>query len=780
MLITEMEDQTLYEAVRNIPIISLKVPINYTKAFKKKLARPTIITQAEGFKNVLEDLPIIIRKDELIVGTFDEDVPVAIPRMEATGLRILKELDILPNRDVNPIRVREEDKRIFREELAPFWEENRIENYAKQIAPEEVFEGLYSGGAYVSTETGGIAHAVINYPRLLSMGFNKYLESIENHLKDLIPSIARDPEASEKIAFYKAMRTVLSSLINYSKKYSLKAEELAQKEEDSIRKKELLQIAEVCKWVPANPPRNLHEAIQFIWLIHMALHIENFEHGISFGRLDQCLQPYYDGNSEFAVRLLMNLFLKTNEIIALYDTVATQYFGGMATTQNFLIGGMNVKAEDATNEMTYLILDAYEKASVPSPNLVIRCHENTPSQLYQRMAEFLAHGKNIFGLYHDEVVMKALMKYGISEEEARDYGVVGCVGLSTSGNAYDNTGAIFLSLAKALECALGTDKTIINEIIKKDFHPEQFNSMDEVLNAYKESLHSIMRLSIIAANAYQEAHKILKPTPLMSLCIDGCFEQGKDVNSGPAEHNFSGLHITGFSDVVNSIAAIDHAVFKEKKVSMNELITVLKKNFRKNKELKNYLKNKCPKYGSDDDSADKYAKAIAENTKAAIDGFISARGDPYRLGIHAMTTHNGFGIFTGALPSGRKKGKPLTRDLAPGTTGEKGLTAAIKSITKIDHTLFANGLACTLNINPEVAKIENGKILESLLRSYFKLGGSHIQFNAISPETLKDAQKNPDEYFDLMVRVSGYSARFIDLPKGVQDDIIGRYCYTNF
>jgi formate C-acetyltransferase len=288
-----------------------------------------------------------------------------------------------------------------------------------------------------------------------------------------------------------------------------------------------------------------------------------------------------------------------------------------------------------------------------------------------------------------------------------------------------------------------------------------------------------MELSIMAANAFQEAHKELKPTPLMSLCIDGCFEEAKDVNSGSAEHNFTGVHFTGFSDVVDSMAAIEQAVFKENKVSMTQLVKALKKNFRKNKELKNYLKNKCPKYGMDQDSADYFAKTIAEIAKASAKGFKSARGDPYRVGLHAMTTNVGFGIFTGALPSGRKKGKPLIKDIAPGTTSEKGLTAAIKSITKVDHSLFANGLACTLSINPDVAKMDNGNILESILRTYFRLGGSHLQFNAISPKALREAQKSPEEYYDLMVRVSGYSARFIDLPKGVQNDIIASYCYKN-
>jgi formate C-acetyltransferase len=293
------------------------------------------------------------------------------------------------------------------------------------------------------------------------------------------------------------------------------------------------------------------------------------------------------------------------------------------------------------------------------------------------------------------------------------------------------------------------------------------------------NLKSMMKMATEAANAYQEAHKELKPTPLMSLCIKGCFEKGIDVNKGPASYNFSGVHVTGFSDVIDSIAAIDKVVFHEKKANMKTLIDALKRNFRGYKDLRNYLLYKCPKYGNDDDQVDLFAKKVTEILFKSVDGLRCARGGEYRVGIHAMTTHVGFGIFTGALPSGRKKGKPLTRDVAPGFTANKGITATLNSITKLDHSLLSNGVACTLNIDPELIKIEDGKILESLLRSYVNLHGSHIQFNSINVDDLIEAQSQPEHYQNFMVRVSGYSARFIDLPKTVQDDIITRHCYKN-
>jgi len=767
----------LDDLVRDTPYLSLIVPISYTKALKEH-GKPMIIRQAEGLKYTLEALPILIRPDELIVGTFDENVPVAIPRLEASGFRIMKELELLPKRAVNPINVSDEDIRILRDEIAPFYENFKVDTYAREIAPGKVFEILFSGSAYIATEIGGIAHAVIDYPRLISMGLKKYIELSNEQLESYRKLLGSDPHADEKITFYRSMKIISKALINYAKKFANKAKEMAIEETNLSRKSELEKIAEICRNVPENPPKNMQEAIQFLWFIHMALHIENFEHGISFGRIDQYLFPYYNGNDEEDLRLFKNLLLKTNEIIALYDSIATTYFGGMATTQNILIGGFDKEGNDATNPLTFLMLKAIDEASVPSPNLVVRINNDTPPELYHAMAKILAKGKNVIGLYNDELVVKALMRYGIPLEEARDYGIVGCVGLSTSGTSFDNTGAVFLNTAKALELALGTDKSIVSKYIKMVKDPLKFRSMDDVLDAFKEKLNSLMEMAAIAANAYQQAHRKLKPTPLMSLGIKGCFEKGIDVNYGAAKYNFAGIHVTGFSDVVDSLAAIDWAVFKEKEITIEELIEALNKNFRGKKELRNYLQYKCPKYGNDNDYADAYAKKITNILAESVKGLKSARGGEYRVGIHAMTTHVGFGIFTGALPSGRKKGTPLNRDIAPGFTGEKGITAAIKSISKFDHSLLANGLACTLNINPEIAKIEDGKVLESLIRTYVKLGGSHLQFNSISLKMLEDAQKYPENHKDLMVRVSGYSARFVDLPKAVQDDIMDRYCYN--
>jgi len=769
----------LNDLVRKDPCLSLTVPLSYMKALKESPGKPVLIKQANGLKYTLESLPIIIRPDEMIVGTFDVRVPVAIPRPEASGLRIMRELDSLSKREVNPIKVKDDDIKLMKEKIAPFFKNYRVQAYADEVAPKNVFDVLYRGLAYVSTEAGGIAHAVIDYERLLKNGLKYYLDASNNHIGEFSRIIGKKTRADEKIAFFKSMKIIIKAIIEYANKFSEEAIKLSQEESDPLRKAELINIADSCKHVPENPPRNMLEAIQFIWFIHLGLHLENFEHGISFGRLDQYLLKHYKGDEAQALKLFKNLLLKTNEIIALYDSVATQYFGGMATTQGVVVGGVDMNGNDATNDLTYLLLTAHELTAVPSPNVVVRCHENTPDKLYRKISNIIAKGKNIIGLYNDKAAIQALTNYGISLEEARNYGIVGCVGLSTSGLSFDNTGAIFLNLPKALELTLGTENTILKNSIPNESEFEKYRTIDEILISFKNKLKRVMEMAIIAANAYQQAHIELKPTPLMTLCIRGCFEKGTDVNKGSAKYNFSGIHLTGFSDVVDSLVAIDHAVFDKMKVSLKTLISALKNNFRGNKELRSYLLNKCPKYGTDNDKVDLFAEKLATIVHEAVQGFKCARGREYRVGIHAMTTNVGFGIFTGALPSGRKKGTPLIKDVAPGSSTGEGLTATIKSVTKLDHSLFSNGLACTLNIYPEIAQIDDGNIFIALLKTYFQRGGLHIQFNAISAETLLEAQNSPELYRDLMVRVSGYSARFTDLPRAVQNDIVSRFCYNN-
>jgi len=325
------------------------------------------------------------------------------------------------------------------------------------------------------------------------------------------------------------------------------------------------------------------------------------------------------------------------------------------------------------------------------------------------------------------------------------------------------------------------DNPLAGEMSEEVKKPEEFSSMEDVIDVYKKYLRYMVKLAVMAANALEYTHQQVKPTPLMSLCVEGCFEAGKDVTLGPTKYKFTGIFGAGFPDVVNSLAAIEHAVFKEKRISMKELVEALKRDFNGYESLRQYLLNRCPKYGNDDEVADKYARLIVEIFAEEVSRHRNVRGGKFRPGIHANATHVGFGLRTGALPSGRKRGEPLGGDLAPVLgTSTKGITATLRSVAKIDLSLLGNGMALTLTVDPSLAKMRDSKgasMLASLVKSYFQLGGSHIQINVLSPDILREAQKNPEKYKHLMVRVSGFSARFVDLPKELQDEIINRYVF---
>ena len=377
--------------LESIPHLSIKEALCYTESMKQTEGKPLILRQAEALRDIIENMPVKIREGEFIVGTADETIPVAILKPEGKGLRIIDELDLLSTRKLNPIKVKEEDIELMKKNIYPYWSQRTIETYARQLIPEKIFEMFYKGDAYLLTEIGGLSHVVIDYPRLLRTGLGHYIREAKKKIKTYEAEMSDQPELIDTIAFYKAIVIVAEAAINYAHKYAERAIEISKTELNPTRKQQLQRIAEICQWVPENPPRDFYEAIQFIWFIHLLLHLENIEHGISFGRIDQYLFPYYQKDlgkitREFALELIVCLFLKTNEIIGLFDQVATVFFSGMSTVQGVTIGGVDKDRNDATNELTYVVLEAMEEVAMPSPNLAVRFHKNSPERLYSEIS----------------------------------------------------------------------------------------------------------------------------------------------------------------------------------------------------------------------------------------------------------------------------------------------------------------------------------------------------------------------------------------------------------
>lgn len=771
------------------PMICIERAKYWTEAMMETEGEPMIIRNAKALENVLMKISVNIYPEELIVGTMVSDPPGAIVYPEGVGLRIvaLSELETIQSRPANPFRISEDAIRILKEEIFPYWWGKRtIDAYAEKIIPKKIYDLLYRGAYFVLTEVAGISHVAVNYPKLLSLGFERYQELAAERIAEYEKLNLPLPEDIDKATFYKAAEIVSRAIIKFAERYAKKVKELADIEKDPKRAEELVEIAEICKRVPAKPPRTFHEALQFIWFTQVALHQENYEQGISMGRIDQYMLPYFLKDLESgrlsrgrALELIENFLIKHNELVPLFDTLVNTYFAGLPTNPSITLGGVKPSGEDATNELTYLFLEAAKNVAMRVPNIHVRLHRNSPEKLVRFLAEIILSGTNNVAIFNDEVIIKAWLKRGIPIEEARNYSTIGCVELAPFGNSFTSSDAALLNLAKALELALnnGVDMVFGDKVGVDTGDPREFKSMEDVIEAFRKQLSHLVKMMVIGSNAYERANQVVKPTPLLSLCIDGPFEAGRDITLGSAKHNFTGVQAVGLADVADSLAAIEWAVFRERIITMGELIEALKSNFEGREELRQLLLNKAPKYGNDDDLADKYARLVAQMYSEEVEKYENVRGGRFIAGMYSMTTHVGFGFMTAALPSGRRALEPLSNGVSPQSYSmTKGLTAAIKSVSKIDFTCCPNGVALTLTIDPKLfAGPEGIATFASLLRSIIELGVIHTHFNVVDVNMLLEAQKNPEKYRHLVVRVAGYSAYFVDLPKEVQDEIIRRY-----
>jgi len=750
---------------------------------------PMILRHARALAHVLDNIPVKILAGELVVGAIVEKAPGATIYPEGVGLRVIPELENLRSRHPRCYNITDEEIRILKEEIDPYWINRSMSAYVEHITPEKVLDRLYGGAAssFILTEIAGIGHVSINYPKLLALGFKKIGEMAEEKIREYETVETSNPEAIDGALFYRSAKIVSEGITKFAQRYVEKAEEMVKNEKDSQRKEELERIIETCKWVPAKPPRNFHEAVQFVWFVQLALSLETYDgQAISMGRMDQYLYPYYMKDlqagildQESAIELIECLWIKINELVPIFDSTVELFFGGLLNTQAVTLSGMNENGEDTTNGLTYAILEATRRAALPVPNVHIRIHRKSPAKLVKTLAKIIASGTNNVAAFNDEIIVKSLTRKNIPLKEARDYATVGCVELAPFGTSFTSSDAALFNIALCLDLALSNGESLMlgQKIGPETGNPLEFKSIDDVIEAFRKQLAYFVRLMAVGSNCFETANMVVKPTPFLSLCVEDCFKAGKDITTGSARYNFTGVQGVGMADVADSLAALDQLVFKEKKISMGDLLEALRKNFEGSEELRQLLVNRSPKYGDDEELPDKYAQLVTKIYSEEVEKHQNIRNGWFIPGMYSVTAHVPFGYVTGALPSGRMAGEPISNGASPAIgSGKKGLTAAIKSAAKVDYTLIPNGMAFTLTLDPNIVSGEEGTdILASLIKTYAELGGMQIHFNVVDSETLREAQKCPEAYRNLIVRVAGYSAYFVDLAEDVQDEIIKRY-----
>lgn len=778
------------EALRDMvtgstPIVSIERPVLYTESMRKSEGEPMILRHAKALAHVLEKITVKILPGEIIVGAIVEEIPGATLYPEGIGARVIPELEDLESRSHGSLSISQEAIDVLTNEVDSYWADKSMLAYAEENTPEEIMDALYSGSVFVLSEMAGIGHVSINYPMLFSMGFQQISIDAEKRYREY--QGLSDKDSRDKAIFYAAAKIVADAIVGFAERYADAASKMARTEDDSQRREELERIAEVCRHVPVHPPRGFHEALQFIRFTHLALTLETYDgQAISLGRIDQYLQPFYDADvksgildRERAVELVEMLWLKLNELVPLFDSIVGMYFDGLLTTHAATIGGINREGVDSTNDITYIILEATKRSGLPLPNVHVRIHENSPTELLTRVAETIASGVNNVASFNDEVVVKSMTRKGIPLEEARNYSTVGCVELAPFGTSFTSSDAALFNLAMCLELALhnGSSTLLSTKHGLETGHIMDFGSMDEVVEAFTKQVSYLVELMVQGSNSFEKANMELKPTPFLSLCVEDCFSVGRDITTGSARYNFTGVQGVGLADVADSLAAIDLLVFKEKKVSLDVLGEALENGFDDHEPLRQLLLNKAPKYGNDDQLADGYASLVAEIYSQEVEKHQNGRGGSFIPGMYSVSTHIPFGYFTGALPSGRMPTTPLSNGASPAIGfNSHGLTATLSSVTQVDYSLYPNGIAFTLALDPGFVNGDEGlESLVSLLKSYVELGGMQIQFNMMDSQQLVDAQSNPDAHKNLVVRVAGYSAYFVSLSEDVQNEIIGRF-----
>lgn len=745
---------------------------------------PPIIRRARAVAHILRNLEVKIYPDELLVGNITSKRIGAIIYPEFTGLLIWPELESIANRETNPLHITEDEIEELDKEILPFWDGKILTNYAQEfISPPQPLSLLGKFGFFLLTEAAGISHTAPDYEKILKVGLNGLIKEAETKLKVIEESPT--PENLKKSAFYQAVRIVCQSVIDFAERYHKEALRLAKIEEEPIRQKELLEIAQVCANSPAKPAGSFHEALQTLWFLQIALQQENYEQAICPGRLDQYLYPYYYQDvekgiltQEKAIELLGCYFIKMSEFIPLFSEAITLSFSGLPANPSVTIGGMKSDGSDATNELSYLILATADLIKTRHPNLLARVHRHSPDEYVSRVCEVIKGGGGKPGIVNDEIIVPALSRVGISEEDGRDYVIIGCVEISVPRKTFGATDSALMNLPICLEMALhnGYSPFFQEKIGINSGESRSFQNLDNVFDAFRKQVAYMVEQMVIALNALGIAHQELYPSPLLSATIQGCMEKGEDVTAGGAIYNFTGVQGVGVADVADSLMAIEQLVFQEKRITMDELLKALEDNFEGHERLHLYILNRIPKYGNDNDLPDMYARKVAEVFCQEVAKYRNSRKGVYLPGFLSMTTHQSFGKFVGALPSGRKAFETFANGVSPNNgCDRKGPTAALKSVAKLNYLLATNGVSLNIKFNPNYLKGGDGtKNLSSLIRTYFDLGGMHLQINTIDKQTLLNAQKHPEKYPGLMVRVAGYSAYYADLTKEIQDEIIAR------
>ena len=822
-------DKLVNALFEKMPEIESDRAVLITDSYLKTEGKPIITRRAEAFANILENIPIVIRDNELIVGSSTKSPRGCQVFPEFSFSWLEDEFDTIEKRDADPFYISEETKETLKN-IYRYWEGKTTSELATSyMAPEAIKaieHNIFTPGNYYYN---GVGHVTVCYDKILEIGYEGIIKEAKDELERCNVS---DMNYASKSHFLNAVILSCNAVINYAKRYAVLAKELAQKCNDQKRKKELEKIAKNCDRVPKKGARNFYEACQSFWFVQMLLQIESSGHSISPGRFDQYMYPYYEAdikseaiNKEEAQELIDCIWVKLNELNKVRDAGSAEGFAGYGLFQNLIAGGQDGEGVDVTNDLSYMCIEASLHIMLPQPSLSVRVWNKTPQDFLIKAATLTRTGIGLPAYYNDEVIIPSLVNRGLTLKDAREYNIIGCVEPQKAGKTEGWHDAAFFNMCRPLELVFenGMDNGELVGVPTGDI--SQMKTFDEFYDAYKKQMNYCIELLVNADNSIDMAHRDRCPLPYLSCMIEDCIKKGKSVQEGGAVYNFTGPQGFGIANMADSLYAIKVLVFDKHLLTLEEYREALRNNYGKdvsinkiehitkdivrellNKKIKvneeqiskiativehsigipqdkknKYDKlleeiDKIPKFGNDIPEVDSFARDVAYTYTKPLEKYKNPRGGQYQAGLYPVSANVPLGGQTGATPDGRLAHKPIADGVSPSAGKDvKGPTAAANSVSKLDHSIASNGTLFNQKFHPSAlsgrAGLEN---FVSFIRGYFDQKGSHIQFNVVSKETLLDAQKNPEEYKTLVVRVAGYSALFTSLSRSLQDDIINR------
>jgi trans-4-hydroxy-L-proline dehydratase len=737
--------------------------------------------RARVFKHIMENKAVCINDGELIVGERGP-APKATPTYPEVTCHSLEDLDILNSRPKTSFAVDAETKKVYEDTVIPFWKGRSMrDRIFAEMTPE--WKDAYEAGVFTEfMEQRAPGHTVLG-----GTIYRKGLLAIKDDIAAALAGLdfLNDPEALDKQDELRAMAVCADALVAYARRHAAAARNFAAGEKDAARKAELEKIAEVCERVPAEAPRDFHEALQAYWFVHIGVITEyNTWDSFNPGRLDQHLMPFYKAGLdkgtltvENARELLQAFWVKFNNQPAPPKVGVTAEESGTYTDFALInVGGLKEDGTDAVNDLSYLILDVIEEMRLLQPSSMVQISAKGPDRFLLRALKIVKTGFGQPSIFNTDAIVKELVRQGKTVQDARAGGASGCVEAGAFGReAYILTG--YFNLPKIFEITLhnGLDPRTGKRIGLETGEPSTFATFDDLFEAYGRQIRHFVDIKVRGSNVIEKLYMDVLPAPFLSLLIEDCIARGRDYHGGGARYNTNYIQGVGMGTITDILASVKHHVFEKESVALPELVDVLDQNFENREDLRRIFLNKTPKYGNDDDAADSLMTRVFETYFEAVDGRPTPRGGRYRINLLPTTAHVYFGKVTGATADGRKAGEPVSEGISPVQGADRhGPTAVLKSVGKMDH-IRTGGTLLNQKFTPQLLDDEDGLWkLAQLVRSYFRMDGHHIQFNVVTADLLKEARKHPEKHRDLIVRVAGYSDYFVDCSAELQEEIIRR------